>query len=352
MKKFTKVCLVTAGVLFVIGCILCGSFGAMGGFSQINSHIGWLDYDFFGFLDSVMYGDWDVDHGEVNNNEELTVIEEVIDEGNNEMYNIDKNNNSNSDNYVSDGDLGEGYAIDDISNIDIQLGGEELILENSPDDHIYVKDNTESNRISYGKDGSTFRIYSKNKKLILKNRKRGNVYVYLPENMALSSIDMEVGAGKFNSMALKADEISIDIGAGEAFLDEITAREVDISVGAGEVNINAISADEADISVGAGNVTVDGMDIGDASLEVGMGNITANGLISKDIDADCSMGSIKMTIAGNETDYNYSLDCAMGSIIISGRKYGGFASEKTINNGGSRNCDLDCAMGTITVNFE
>ena len=49
MKKFTKSCLITALVLFIIGSVFCATFGMMGGFRQIDAvnrqRFGDLQYD-------------------------------------------------------------------------------------------------------------------------------------------------------------------------------------------------------------------------------------------------------------------------------------------------------------------
>ena len=37
MKKFTKICLITALILFVVGIAFCSLFGMAGGYSQLES---------------------------------------------------------------------------------------------------------------------------------------------------------------------------------------------------------------------------------------------------------------------------------------------------------------------------
>ena len=47
MKKFTKGCLITALILFIIGCIFCLTFGTLGGFRQIDSKAYRKTFSFF-----------------------------------------------------------------------------------------------------------------------------------------------------------------------------------------------------------------------------------------------------------------------------------------------------------------
>ena len=332
MKKFTKGCLITALILFIIGCIFCLTFGTLGGFRQIDSkayrivRLGGLGNLGIGF-DGNSFGilridDWDE--------------EEWMD-----MYNIDENTAATQTNYNAS----------DISDIDIDLGGESVVIEESENDFVWISTASSNNRVKYGMKGGTLRVYSKNSIRLWNKISNGSIHLYLPKGMTLDSIDLKVGAGKLKSMALNADVIKMDIGAGKFEIDGISAHEVKIEVGAGKADINDIIADKADVSAGAGKININGVDVGKLSMDVGMGNIDMEGKVSGDIDAECGMGSISMRIQGSETDYNYEIECAMGSIRIGDNKYSGLASERSINNGSINTFEVECSMGSIDIDF-
>lgn len=332
MKKFTKSCLITALVLFIIGAVLCGTFGMMGGFRQIDAvnkqRFGDLRYDLrnlmWGFRDTWYY-DWD-------------------DERWTEMNNLSSSSTDSAE--------CTNYSVNDISIINIELGGENLVISESEDDYIWIKNSSGHDRVKYGREGSTFKLYSKRHVNFWKNISHGKIYLYLPKGMTLESIDMEMGAGNLDSIALDADEINLEIGAAKFSIAGISGREVDIDIGAGEATIDNISASEANISVGAGSISVKGMDVEDASLEVGMGNIDVVGKISGDANIDCGMGNVNLTLEGSESDHDYNLECAMGSIRVGSTTYSGLASERSIDNGSSSEFDVECAMGNIDISFE
>lgn len=337
MKKFTKSCLITALILFIIGAVFCGTFGMMGGFRQIdavNKHrFGNLQYDLrnlmWGFRDTWYY-DWDDDWD---------------DERWTEMNNLRNSSDTASMECTN-------YSINDISDIKIELGGENLVISESEDEYIWINNSSGHDKVKYGNDGSTFKLYSKRHVNFWKNISRGKIYLYLPKGITLESIDMEMGAGNLDSIALDADEINLEIGAAKFSIAGISGREVDINIGAGEATIDSISANEANISVGAGSISVKGMDVEDASLEVGMGNIEVVGKISGDANIDCGMGNVNITLEGSESDHNYNLDCAMGNIRVGNNKYSGLASEKSIDNGSDSEFNVDCAMGNIDISFD
>lgn len=82
-----------------------------------------------------------------------------------------------------------------------------------------------------------------------------------------------------------------------------------------------------------------------------MGSFDYTGSIRGSIAAECSMGSIDFLLDGDQMDYNYDIDCAMGSIEVDHREYAGIAAEKHIDNDAAWNCSLECAMGGITLRF-
>lgn len=347
MKKFTKGCLITALVLFITGCVFCAAFGVTGGFRQIDAMNGNRSFKIlrFGNLGNYVLGyngswlgiwdedDWyeDWEYWEDRDEEEWTEMAyELAAVGTGEQTN---------------------YNVNDISNIDIELGGENLIIEESEDDYIWVGNNSGHNRIKYVKEGRTFKLYSRQSVRLWKNVSRGSVYLYLPKGMTLDSIDLEVGAGKFNSIALEADEISLDIGAGTFTIEGMSAREVDISIGAGKADIYSMNATDAEISVGAGSINLNEIDVRDISLEAGMGSISAEGKVSGDADIECGMGSISMILDGSEKEHDYYIDCAMGAVQIGGNRYSGLASERRIDNGSSSTFSVDCSMGSINIEF-
>lgn len=340
MKKFTKGCLITALILFIIGCAFCATFGMMGGFNQINSmngpykmlRLGNLGNFVVGF-NGIGFGIWDEDAWYDDWDEERW----------SEVYDIESSETIEK--------VQTNYGINDITNIDIELGGEKLIIRNSGDDYIWVGTNSGNNRIKYGKEGSTFKLHSTNGIRFGRKLSRGTVCLDLPRGMTLDSIDLEFGAGKMESIAMEADEISLDTGAGEFNIEGMKAREIDISIGAGKADIDSINATEADISVGAGSLSARGIDVRDLTIEVGMGNIDAEGKISGNADLECGMGSISMTLQGSEADHNYSMECAMGTIRIGDNKYSGLASERRVDNGSNSTFNVECAMGNIDIDF-
>lgn len=340
MKKFTKWCLITALVLFITGCAFCGVFGSLGGFEEIDRDnrlskiysMGWYGLR-WGF-------DWDdgwLNFGFMDD------IDDIDDFG---------EHHSGAQNIASTSGMEQtNYTSEDFTDIDIELGGANLIIQESADDHIYIKNESSIKTIKYGVENSTFRLYSSGKAFGNISPK-GNVYLQLPGNMNLISIDIEIAAGNMENISMEADTIEIEAGAGKLSIDGMTARIISIDIGAGEMTIGSMSADTVDISVGAGTVNAKDVDIRDIDLEVGMGNLEIQGKIAGNADVECGMGGISMTLQGTEKEHNYELDCAMGNVKIGDSSYGGIAAERYIDNKSASSFNIECATGNITIEFE
>lgn len=332
MKRFTKGCLFTALALLAVGSVFCGMFGMLGGFRQLDSierggvHLGKLD----AYLQKYGGRWW-------RWNDSGSGWSEEWQSGLNGLTST----------------VQTEYKASDFRELDIELGGENLVIAQSEDDYVWLANGSKNARIKYGLDGGAFKLYNAERDHFWGHitAPRGCVYLYLPKGMGLSAIDLEIGAGKVESIALEADEIDLEVGAGNVTVEGMKARTVRTDVGAGSANIGGIHADEADITAGVGSISVKGANVRDIAFEVGMGNIDFEGAIAGDADIDCGMGNIDMALDGREADYNYNLDCTMGTVRIGDDKYSGLSSERFINNGSSRQFDVDCSMGNINISF-
>lgn len=329
MKKFTKWCLVTALVLFTIGCVFCGVFGIFGGFEQLRQD------GRYGLL-------W---NGGINLGNGLFHFV-LFDDDDDDWHHGEEHRVSGSEAENT------GCKASEITDIEIELGAACLVIEESADDCVWVRNESSIKNLKYGMDNGTFVLYG-NRNKMFNNGNDGTIYLSLPKGLNLNSVEMEIYAGQIENLNLEANTIELESGAGLYDIDSLKAKSISMDVGAGEMNIDSMSAETVSISVGAGTVDVKNADVAkDLDLEVGMGSISVQGKITGDMDAECAMGEIDITLRGSESEHNYTLECGMGNVIIGNNEYGGIAEERKINNGSSSYFDIECAMGSITIEFE
>lgn len=163
-------------------------------------------------------------------------------------------------------------------------------------------------------------------KIELKNKKKWENLVhsgYEPEGTLL----IQIPAGQ------RFWEASVKVGEGRLTADHIQAEELKIEVGAGQVYLDSFTADELDLECGAGEADL----YGDAL---------------KKVKIECGVGTVRYSTAGSREDYDYEVECGIGSVTVGDDTYSGLGSERKINNGGSRKMEIECGIGVVDVSFD
>lgn len=341
MKKFTKGCLITALVLVLIGAAFCGIFGVLGGYEQLN-HSGERVFDIgfgglkfgydgnhfgFGYWDDDWDDDWEISAGSLNL---LDITKEKVK---------------------------TAYTANEVTDILISIGGNNLVIEESEDEFIWIKNDSSAKTVKYGVENGMFELKT-GKQLHFFGIKSGDsdnmgkIYLYLPKGIKLETFDLELGGGNMESIAVEADEMILEVGAGSMKMDGLTAKVMDISIGAGKADIDTLNAQNVTLEVGAGTMKMKEFAVDDMVLQVGMGNLDAEGTIRENADVECGMGNINLILHGEESDYNYNVECAMGNIRIGTSKFSSLAAERSVNNGSNCDFNVECGMGNIAIDFE
>ncbi len=77
------------------------------------------------------------------------------------------------------------------------------------------------------------------------------------------------------------------------------------------------------------------------------------GYVFDEIDMKLGAGRITAELVGDESDYNYDVECGIGEIEIGGNSYGGLGRDTHIENpGAERELDIECGVGQIIIEFQ
>lgn len=310
MGKFMKVCALLALVLIAVG-------GFLGGTSQFI-HGGPVSLG--ELADSVTHGQsWGTN---------------IINELDQVHYDINENIIFDDDREVMSGDVAR-YALEGsegVRELEIEVGACALTLAVSPDNSCYVE----------AKNAGRFQAYVEGNTLHLKSLSGANrwtrvqnqhITLYLPEGIFWNEVDVALGAGLLEFGELTAEEVSLEVGAGQIVGGFLCAGELDIAVGAGSVELADVQTRQLEASVS-------------------MGNFTYAGDITSEAELECYMGNIEMVLAGTETDYDYEIQGAMGSMIVGGQEYSGLGIRRVHDYGAAKRIEAECSMGNIEIRFE
>ena len=331
MKKFTKGCLMTALILFLVGIVICGVSGLLGGFRQIREMdgIGGIPFGYHKSAD----GNWHL--GFFQNNGEIGKDWEK------ERYLA-----------ISEGqENGISMNADAFTELDIEMADCSLYLEESQDDQIRIYVTGDILRYYWLADGSTLCLRNAGK---TRTHNNDEVHVSIPADKAFRELEIDFGAGSLvATVPLNAETMDMSIGAGGCQMLEVSANKADITVGAGQLFVNELLVQKADVTVGAGELAVeDIVTIDELNLSIGMGTATVDGTIYGDLSLDCGMGNATMALTGSEDDHSYEVEVAMGEVHIGHHDHGGFAASRSWNSGKDSQFDIECDMGSVTISFE
>ena len=204
------------------------------------------------------------------------------------------------------------YVFEDCmaSDLEILVGAGDLKIKYHNEENVTLEVSDEDKMQCYV-EGDTLKIRGG---LITGTGSSSTMIVYLPENK------------NFNNVA-------IDVGAGNIEIDKLTGADTDINVAMGQVVISEMETDSLNIEVGLGNAEV-------------KGNINYEAIV------DCGMGQVVMELEGEGKDFNYNLDCGLGSLSVEGVYHIAGIGDSYVNNDASMEMDLSVGMGTVMVSFE
>lgn len=153
---------------------------------------------------------------------------------------------------------------------------------------------------------------------------------------------------------MELEDLELCVGAGTAKLENVSTKydKAKIEVGAGKLDVMTLTvANHIHAELGAGAVDIQNMTAKTANVECGVGRMVVKGAVESDIKAECGVGSLEMQLDAVESDYNYDIDCGLGSVLINGSKRGGWFASKAdmVNAGAKGNMKLECGIGRIEL---
>lgn len=352
MKKFTKICLITAAILILIGGTICALGFVSGGWRMVDEmemdHGFWhmmsrLEGTYAGnIINDIRYETTGEIREEVEDikNEIKEEIKEAWEDARDDIEDAREDVREARNEVMEEieeeflaktpaGNGDTGIDAGQVRKMKINIGGAGLCLLESGNNNFGVLIDGKADYRYYESKGV---FYLEGGKKHLTGNNNEKVYLYIPKGKNFDEVEINIGGGLISIGELDADEIEMNTGAGVIACDRIRCHDLSIEVGAGEAVLGGIEADEMDI-------------------EVGMGSVSVQGRINREIDASCGMGYISMELDNAETDFNYKIECAAGAIRVGDRSYGAMKSEIKVNNGASGECSLECSMGSIDVAF-
>ncbi len=219
-------------------------------------------------------------------------------------------------NTENDSDKTSNYEITEtFQDLDIEFSAGVLEVRYEDVANVQVKENGISNLKVDVKENTLVIRDGTNIHINVDDLNDRSLVVLIPNGMKFKEVDMEIGASTAEITDILADEISITIGAGEADISKITAKQFDLEVGAGKATAAQLSVDELDIEAGLGEVSI--------------------------------------ALNGVQEEYNYSVECGIGTVVVGENTYSGLGAEQNVKyEGATKRINVECGIGEVKVKFQ
>lgn len=211
-----------------------------------------------------------------------------------------------------------------INELDIDVATSNVTIRESNS----FKLETDSDDVKYKVDNGTLYISERNHS-IFKNKKGGNVIIYLPSDLVFNDVSIESGVGKVKVGTLQANELDLDLGAGKVELD----------------NLNILH--EASIDGGAGETIIENSNLNNLDLDMGVGSLSLTARLTGSSVIDAGVGSVDLKLKGTASDYKIKASKGVGKLTVEGEDM----KDDSTYSDGANIIDIDGGVGSINIDF-
>lgn len=229
-----------------------------------------------------------------------------------------KSNDSNV--YIID----ENQELEQFSKMKLEISTANLTVKSEGNSYRVEKYQIPKNTKIESKDGV---LEIKNEKIFNKNDSKSSITVYIPENVELDDVAIEIGAGTVNIAEIKAKNVDFDFGAGNVELENIS------------VNNNT------KIQCGAGQVIIKKSELTNANIDAGVGKLSYLGELKGNSKISCGVGSVQLDLIGDSDMYEIHAEKGIGDIKIDDISV---ADNSTTGNGENK-INIEGGVGSVDI---
>ena len=220
--------------------------------------------------------------------------------------------------------IDENQEIEQFSKMKLEISTANLTVKSEGNSYRVEKYQIPKNTKIESKDGV---LEIKNEKIFNKNDSKSSITVYIPENIELDDVAIEIGAGTVNIAEIKAKNVDFDFGAGNVELENIS------------VNNNT------KIQCSAGQVIIKKSELTNANIDAGVGKLSYLGELKGNSKIRCGVGSVQLDLIGDSDMYEIHAEKGIGDIKIDDVSV---ADNSTTGNGENK-INIEGGVGSVDI---
>ena len=213
----------------------------------------------------------------------------------------------------------------EVATLDIDVAFTNLIIKKG--DFLIAETNNEN--INCKQNNQNLQIKEKQHNWLSRNNK-GDLVVYIPENLEFEKVRINAGAGKIQIENINTEKLYLELGAGETIIEKINVK------------------DDCKIESGAGKVSILSGNINELNLDMGVVKFEITSVITGNNKINAGIGNLELNIQDNKENYTVKADKGIGSIKIDGKE---MADDVTYGDG-ENSIKIDGGIGSIKIDFE
>lgn len=183
---------------------------------------------------------------------------------------------------------------------------------------------------------------------------------------AVHSMDIELGAGLLTVSYDDVNQIEIIFAEKNKPTVKVkngtlmVKRKAEIGIHDAQADASSViikiprdmKFDEVDMELGASQAMIENLNVDKLNVEVGAGQATLSRLIVNQMDIEVGVGQVDIAMFGMESDYNYHIECGVGTIKIGETSYSGLASAHEVYDAEIKKAiDVECGIGEVNIKF-
>lgn len=339
MKRFSKVCLMMALVLGVLGVAGCTAGIALGAGKNIV-----LDemrtqktlYQVERFLDMAeQFGD------RINQND----WSELAKKTGIEALEYDDFTDAETTEYT--------FSKEEVKNIQMQTIGD-IQIKASEDAQVKVIVKARNCKIQVQTDQGGLKVTEENGGI--GKKVSAIVRILLPKSVEWEDINLETSAGDISvAEALQAQNIQMKSKAGDILCKKKmqAGQSIQVVDTAGDVEMEDFDAPTGSVKVMSGDLDVKGTVKGNTILENLAGDTEIKGRIQGELQMNSTAGDVALELKGTLKDYDYDIKATCGDVNVNDKSY-----EKTVGGayqqefGAENKISVKCTAGDVDITVE
>jgi len=251
------------------------------------------------------------------------------------------------------------YAKDRFEDLTIDLINQQVIIEPSETDELYIKYyDSERLYINVTEGEQILEMESVNERFPFNflysiayviSPEYTKFYLYLPADTTYD-IDLETDNGRITiSDYLEAGTLSLETSNGEIRLENVTATgTISLDTSNGRITLdNASSLENISMSTSNGRISLEDVTAERIDCDSLNGDVIGTNLVFADLDVSTSNGSVDISLSRAFADYYLKMSTVNGHYTLNNER----TSQNAFNTSADNTIDLRTSNGNIAIDF-